>query len=140
METQNTETAGYNEQMIYKALEKTRQRLGLVPSELENVHRRMQEELKDEKTDRKAVESWLDWFERQADFEPLNGATLTEAREFLELDREQMAHVCGYEKTKSRSHIYYRLEKGQRLIIPSISRLVRSFLSGYRPPDWPDRP
>ena len=114
--------------------------MGLLPSELQDVRRRMQEELQDEKTDRKAVESWLAWYERQANFEPLNGETLTEAREFLGLDRDQMAHVCGYEKTKSRAHIYYRLEVGQKVIIPSISRLVRSFLSGYRPPDWPHRP
>ena len=139
MQTQNTETTGYNELMINQALQETRRKLGLVPSELEDVRRRMNKALKHESNDRGAVVSWLQWYEVQATYEPLNAATLTEAREYLGLDQDELALVCGFKESKHRHQHISRMESNRREITSTMSRLIRSFLAGYRSPDWPNQ-
>lgn len=142
MQTQATKKIDYNKLMIEQALQETRENLGLVPSELQDVRRRMNKELKHESNDRGAVTNWLKWYQDQAEYEELTATTLIEARKYLGFDRVEMAKICGFKNMTEKSlyHTIYRMEKGMREIHPALNRLVRSFLTGFRPHYWPEKP
>ena len=63
---------------------------------------------------------------------------LQEARETLRLSLSEMGAMLGYTgKRENITQQVWRLENGVRPIRPIIARLVRGYLSGYRPDDWP---
>ena len=58
------------------------------------------------------------------------------ARTALGLTLVQCADLLGYEGEQRRS-MMHRLETGARDLRPAQERLLRAYLAGYRPPDWP---
>ena len=61
---------------------------------------------------------------------------ITKARQKLGLTLEQFATLLGYEG-EARRQMVYDLETGRRRVRPPQARLVRAYLDGYRPRDWP---
>lgn len=64
-------------------------------------------------------------------------AQLARARKRLGLTLEAMATMLGYEG-EQRRQMQYDLEIGRKRIRDPQRRLVEAYLSGYRPPDWPE--
>ena len=58
---------------------------------------------------------------------------IKQARQTLGLDQVQMAQVLGYGNKARVSEI----ENGLRFPNESVIRLLRAYLDGYRPADWP---
>lgn len=58
------------------------------------------------------------------------------ARQKLGLTLEQFATLIGYEG-ELRRQMAHDLETGRRRVRPPQERLVRAYLEGYRPKDWP---
>ena len=56
-----------------------------------------------------------------------------EARQSLGLDQSQAAELLGYGAKTRISEI----ERGARAPGASVVRLLRAYLDGYRPADWP---
>lgn len=68
---------------------------------------------------------------------PVTHTVLKAARLELELTQKQMAKFIGHKITeRTRTHME-RLESGERPITEVTTRIVRAYLSGHRPPDWP---
>lgn len=63
-------------------------------------------------------------------------AEFREARHSLGLDQAQMAAMLGYGAGSRVSEV----EGGKRRPAESVVRLLRAYLGGYRPPDWPADP
>jgi len=61
---------------------------------------------------------------------------LQQARRKLGLTLSELAHLLGYEGVQARSQAHH-LETGRREIRPAQERLIRAYLDGYRPKDWP---
>ena len=61
---------------------------------------------------------------------------IRQARQSLGLSLSQMAAMLGYEGEYARSQVY-RIETGERPLRPCQRRLIRAYLAGYRPDDWP---
>lgn len=59
---------------------------------------------------------------------------IRQARQSLGLDQKQMAEMLGYNASARVSDI----ETGKRNPGGAIVRLLRAFLDGYRPDDWPE--
>lgn len=57
------------------------------------------------------------------------------ARIKLKLNLAQMGYMLGFEG-KSVKASMHNLESGQRRVRPAQARLIRAYLSGYRPRDW----
>ncbi|WP_334147888.1 helix-turn-helix domain-containing protein [Hyphomicrobium sp.] len=64
-----------------------------------------------------------------------NGLRIRAAREMLGLTPEEMAPLLGY---RARSRIY-EIESGTRTPGPAVELLLRAYLDGYRPANWPSR-
>ena len=62
---------------------------------------------------------------------------MRESRLALGLSLEQMATMLGYHGTQRRQ-MQHDLETGRRPIREPQRRLMEAYLSGYRPPDWPE--
>lgn len=62
-------------------------------------------------------------------------AELREARLTLGLTQAQLASVMGYGATIRISEI----ERGVRGVSEQTARLMRAYLNGYRPDDWPEK-
>lgn len=58
------------------------------------------------------------------------------ARLTLGLSQSQLADMLGYHG-KNKRKIIDDLETGVKDIFEPQARMVRAFLEGYRPPDWP---
>lgn len=58
------------------------------------------------------------------------------ARHKLGLTLEQMGTMLGYEPDSAKSHVHH-MEAGKRGVHGYHERLVRAYLEGYRPKDWP---
>lgn len=56
------------------------------------------------------------------------------ARKSLGLDQSQAASMLGYGAPARISEI----ESGKRNASESVARLLRAYLAGYRPDDWPE--
>lgn len=54
----------------------------------------------------------------------------------LGLTLTDMASMLGYEGEQIRSQMH-KLETGERPLRLCQERLLRAYLAGYRPPDWP---
>ena len=63
-------------------------------------------------------------------------ADLKEARLTLGLTLTQLAPLLGYHGTNG-PRLVRRMESGDRTIRPPQVLLMRAYLSGYRPADWP---
>ena len=63
-------------------------------------------------------------------------AEVRAARAALDLTQKQLAPLLGL-ANKSRVHEY---ENGQRTPSAAAVRLLRAYLDGYRPEDWPGPP
>lgn len=61
---------------------------------------------------------------------------MKEARQSLGLSLEQMASMLGY-TGRQRRQMQYDLETGRRLIREPQRRLIRAYMDGYKPEDWP---
>jgi DNA-binding transcriptional regulator YiaG len=61
-------------------------------------------------------------------------ARIKEARQMLGLTASQLAAVMG-----ARTATIYEWEAGRRNISAMPARLLRAYLDGYRPPDWPQQ-
>lgn len=61
---------------------------------------------------------------------------LIKARERLKLTQAELARLLGYDGEAGRAQISL-MESGQRTIRPAQERLIRAYLEGYRPKDWP---
>lgn len=59
-----------------------------------------------------------------------------EARLRLGLTLEQMGQMLGYDGPHTRSQMH-RIESGERPLMPCQARLLKAYLDGYRPDDWP---
>lgn len=57
------------------------------------------------------------------------------ARDKLHLTQAQMAQMLGYSATSRVSEI----ETGKRNPSTAAARLLRAYLDGYRPDDWPQK-
>jgi transcriptional regulator with XRE-family HTH domain len=64
---------------------------------------------------------------------------LQQARRKLGLTLSELAYLLGYEGAQARSQVHH-LETGRREIRPAQERLIRAYLDGYRPEDWPVSP
>lgn len=60
-------------------------------------------------------------------------ADIKQARQSLGLTQAQLALMLGYAATPRISE----LERGERVPSACIMRLLRAYLAGYRPDDWP---
>lgn len=67
---------------------------------------------------------------------PMTGAALHDARIALELTRSQFTTLIGYEGRHSAGQLEDRLKSRKTITAPTV-RLVRAYLDGYRPKDWP---
>lgn len=56
-----------------------------------------------------------------------------QARQSLGLTQPKMAAMLGLSRIGSVSEI----ERGLTVVTPMAERLIRAYLSGYRPDDWP---
>ena len=61
---------------------------------------------------------------------------MREARLTLGLKLREMADMLGYTGAHAAQQIH-KLEVGSRDISPPVARLVKAYLDGYRPEDWP---
>lgn len=61
-------------------------------------------------------------------------AEIREARLALGLTLSQLASLLGYEAERQTG---YKIESGIRPLRAPQERLLRAYLSGYRPDDWP---
>lgn len=52
------------------------------------------------------------------------------------LTQAELARLLGYDGEAGRAQICL-MESGQRTIRPAQERLIRAYLDGYRPKDWP---
>lgn len=68
----------------------------------------------------------------------MTSAQLKEARRKLGLTLEQTARMLGYDGREGRGQVA-NMEAGRRKIRPAQCRLINAYLSGYRPPDWPQK-
>ncbi|MGH0003650.1 hypothetical protein ACQU0X_26535 [Pseudovibrio ascidiaceicola] len=68
----------------------------------------------------------------------LTPETLKEAREMLCLTLEQFVVLCGFKKHSGARSAMCSLEAGRKPISPHVQLLVRAYLSGYRPPNYPN--
>lgn len=59
-----------------------------------------------------------------------------EARLTLGLTLEEMGAMLGYSGAHVRAQVY-KMEAGERDVREAQARLVRAYLDGYRPADWP---
>ena len=59
------------------------------------------------------------------------------ARRELGLSRARLAPMLGYDGIHSHMQVY-RMETGERPVRAAQARLMRAYLSGYRPEDWPE--
>jgi len=66
----------------------------------------------------------------------LTPTALKEARHTLGLTLAELAPLLGYEGVNG-ARLVRRMESGDRTIRPAQARLVRAYLDGYRPADWP---
>ena len=62
-------------------------------------------------------------------------AEFRQARQTLGLDQTQAAALLGYSSQARISEV----ERGIRNPGESVTRLLRAYLDGYRPNDWPPR-
>lgn len=60
-------------------------------------------------------------------------AELREARKTLGLDRSELAALVGY----SNPNRITEIESGARNPGAAVERLIKAYLDGYRPADWP---
>lgn len=63
----------------------------------------------------------------------MTAAEFREARQSLGLDQSQAARVLGYGAPSRISDV----ERGVRGVSEAVVRLLRAYLDGYRPDDWP---
>lgn len=67
----------------------------------------------------------------------MTGAQFKAAREELGLTQTELLPLLGYQRDpRYRKHIS-EMERGVKTIQPTHARLMKAYLSGYRPPDWP---
>jgi len=59
---------------------------------------------------------------------------IRQARKELGLSGEQMAEMLGYGPVRQRVSA---IEAGRVVPHDAVVRLLRAYLAGYRPPDWP---
>jgi transcriptional regulator with XRE-family HTH domain len=70
----------------------------------------------------------------------MTGKDLKAARLRLSLSNSQLAALIGMRPVTVRRMEMDPSNAGHRTINPQVRRLVKAYLSGYRPPDWPDQP
>lgn len=63
---------------------------------------------------------------------------LKTARARLGLTGAQLGHLLGYAPTGARFRVS-EMERGVQPVTKTIGRLVRAYLEGYRPADWPTK-
>jgi DNA-binding transcriptional regulator YiaG len=68
--------------------------------------------------------------------EQMSPAEILRARLMLGLTQAQLAPLLGYRDVTRVSE----LERGVRKPSAAVLRLLRAYLDGYRPPDWPNWP
>lgn len=61
---------------------------------------------------------------------------IKEARLTLGLTQSQMGEMLGYKGPHTRQMVY-DIETGKKPLMPCQERLLRAYLDGYRPKDWP---
>ncbi len=66
----------------------------------------------------------------------MNDSDIKQARHKLGLTLDQMAMLLGYEGAQRRQ-MQHDLETGRRRVREPQRRLVKAYLDGYRPDDWP---
>lgn len=66
----------------------------------------------------------------------MTAAQIAKVRRQLGLTLEAMATMLGYQG-KQRRQMMYDLEAGRRRLREPQRRLVKAYLDGYRPDDWP---
>jgi DNA-binding transcriptional regulator YiaG len=59
-----------------------------------------------------------------------------QARQSLGLSAPDLARVLGVSPTRARQ-TFSDWSRGAKTMDPARARLVRAYLAGYRPPDWP---
>lgn len=64
-------------------------------------------------------------------------ADFKSARHTLGLTLSQAARLLGYDGAHAMQQVR-KMESGERAIRPPQARLMRAYLDGYRPEDWPD--
>lgn len=64
-------------------------------------------------------------------------AEVRAARQSLGLTQAQLAPLLGYAPGPNPQSPVCALERGRREIDGAKARLLRAYLDGYRPPDWP---
>jgi len=60
-------------------------------------------------------------------------ADIKQARQMLGLTAKQLAPLIGYNRPAS----VYDIEAGRERASNAVTRLLRAYLEGYRPADWP---
>lgn len=69
--------------------------------------------------------------------EGMTPADFKQARHTLGLTLSQTARLLGYDGNHAMQQVR-KMESGERAIRPAQERLMRAYLDGYRPEDWPD--
>lgn len=62
---------------------------------------------------------------------------IRDARRRLGLSLDKMAAMLGYDGAFRKDQMH-KLETGSRELRQAQERLLRAYLDGYRPPDWPE--
>lgn len=73
------------------------------------------------------------------DYATLTPAEFKEARQTLGLDALQAADMLRFAATsdQARRNAISRVETGRAPLSPERTELLRAYLAGYRPADWP---
>ena len=123
-----------NEKLIFRRFQK---KLGLTCSEADQIHAELRAQFDFNKIDLSYI---LEAYRTNLKHLPaLTGATLKEARLMLGLSRQQLAFLLGHRQSQNIHKQLYRMEMNMVGINPCRERLLRAYLSGYRPPDWPNQ-
>lgn len=67
----------------------------------------------------------------------MTGDELRAAREALGLTQHQLAVLLGFADQPHTKNNVSKLERGEKTLDAARTRLVRAYVSGYRPDDWP---
>lgn len=76
-------------------------------------------------------------YQNQRTIKPFTAETIQEARKLLGLSQAQLAVLLGSKDTPNSKNFISRMETGSKRISRQNTRILRSYLYGYRPPDWP---
>lgn len=125
-----------NPEAIDRVSRVTRKNLGYTPKEIKQVT----DALLPQVADLDELRTALDNFEKTAQYKPMTGEMIKDARLHFCFTAEQFGPLLGFKSGSSIRSTMSNLENGRIAVTETVSRLARAYLNGHRPPDWPKKP